>query len=134
MVLSRFVLALLIGATVFTAEAGRGVKPLTIAQKEARNETDAPGVLAQAHDAERITSFLTDVLMFTCSSTRAYTLAQHKAILLATTSVDTFYAQYEYRVAIWRVLATSQLDTYVALCRRQSGTMFPSIGGEVVQR
>lgn len=137
MLFARLFLSLPFVALVFTAQAGHGPKPLTAAQNEARNETAAPSFSAQIHESERITGFLTDALMLNNlqqHAVQSYTLAKHKALLLAVTTTDVAQAQLEYQAAIQRVLATSQLVSYATLCRRQSGTMLPLDAVEVASR
>lgn len=137
MSLPRFFLSLPFVALAFTAQAAHGPKPLTIAQSEARNEAAAPSFSAQMHESERITSFLADALMLNNLQQHAvhsYTLAKHKALLLAVTAADITQAQDEYHAAIQRVLATSQLVSYATLCRRQNGTMLPLDAIEIASR
>ena len=58
---------------------------------------------------------------------QSYTLARHKSLLLAATPADVAQAQLEYQLAVQRVLTASQLVAYATLCRRQNGTMLPSM-------
>lgn len=137
MALPRFFLSLLFLARIGPAQAAHGAKPLTIAQKEACNEIAAPHFSAQALQAGRIADFLADVLIINNlqqHAVKAYTLEQHKALLLAVTPTDVAQAQREYRSAVQRVLATSQLESYTTLCRHHNGTMMPLDAVELAVR
>jgi hypothetical protein len=137
MSLFRLFLLLPFVALAFAAQAGHGPKPLTIAQNESRNEAAAPSFSAQIHESERITSFLTDALMLSNlqqHAVQSFTLAKHKALLLAVSATDVAQAQQEYHAAIQKVLATSQLVSCATLCRRQNGTMLPLDGVEIAAR
>ena len=134
---SRLFLLFLLLARVGAAQASHGTKPLTAAQQEARNEAAAPSFSAQVHESERITAFLADALMLNNlqqHAVQAYTLAEHKALLLAATSTDMVQAQQEYHAAIQRLLAASQLESYAVLCRRHTGTMLPLDAVELAVR
>jgi hypothetical protein len=65
---------------------------------------------------------------------KAYTLEQHKALLLAVTDADRAQTQRAYQAAVQRVLATSQLENYATLCRRHNGTMLPLDAVELAVR
>jgi hypothetical protein len=137
MLFSRLFLLFLLLACVCTAQARHGAKPLTAAQREARNEAAAPSFSAQVHESERITAFLADALMLSNlqrHAVHAYTLAEHKALLLAVNPTDMARAQQEYHAAIQRLLATSQLASYAVLCRRHNGTMLPLDAIELAAR
>jgi hypothetical protein len=134
---SRLFFLVFLLARVCTAQARHGHKPLTAAQQEARNEAAAPSFSAQVHESERITTFLADALMLNNlqqHAVQAYTLTEHKALLLAVNPTDVAQAQQEYHAAIRRLLVTSQLESYVVLCRRHTGTMLPLDAVELAVR
>lgn len=115
---------------------GRPVPP-TAAAVEAHNETAAPSFSRHVRDARRITAFLADVLCLTTAQQLAlqqYTVAERAALLLATSDSDVQAARLHYLTAVRHVLATSQLDAYVALRLQLAGTTLPIEGLELVAR
>lgn len=138
MKLSRFFFVLVpLGGSVLGAQAGNGSKPQTVAQSEARNEASAPSFSQQVQAAQRITYFLTDALLLSNAQQHAvqtYTVAQRKALLLAVTPAHIAEAGREYQESVRRVLATSQLSTYVALRKQLDGTVFPLDAVELAVR
>lgn len=111
--------------------------PLTTAKVDAHNETAAPSFSRHVRAAQRITAFLADALCLTTAQQLAlqqHTVAEHTALLLATSEGDIQAAQLKYLMAVRRVLAASQLDAYVALCQKLAGTMLPIDGLELAVR
>ena len=101
------------------------------AQAEAHNETAAPSYSRHVHDVQRITAYLTDVLRLSTAQQLALqscTVAERAALLLAATDADAQAAQAHYLAAVRRVLATSQLRTYVLLRQQLEGTVLPLDG------
>ena len=125
-------LLLLIGG--LGAPATGRPRPLKTAAIEARNETAAPSLSRHMRDAQRITCFLDDALLL--STAQRHTVARHtaaerRALVLAVTDTDFVRAQAQYLSALHKVLALSQLNTYVALCQQLAGTTLPLDGTEL---
>ena len=135
---ARFAMA---GLTMGTLSAhsrfpGHPVPP-TAAAVEAHNETAAPSFSRHVRAAQRITSFLADALCLTTAQQLAlqqHTVAEHTALLLATSEGDIQAAQLHYLTAVRRVLTASQLDAYVALRQKLAGTTLPIDGLELAVR
>ncbi|MDQ2771356.1 MAG: hypothetical protein M3Y54_12765, partial [Bacteroidota bacterium] len=116
---------------------GHAAGPPKVAAVEAHNETAAPSFSRQVRDAQRITLFLADALCLTTAQQLAlqqHTVAQHTALLLATSDSDIQAAQLNYLAAVRRVLAASQLEAYVALRQKLAGTTLPIDGLELAVR
>ena len=112
-------------------------KPPTAAETEARNETVAPGFSGQVRAARRITDFLLDALVLStaqCQSLQACTVAERAALALAVTEADKVQAQWQYQLAVRRVLTPSQVHNYAMLYRQLAGTMLPLDGTELAVR
>lgn len=131
------VLLLAFGATAAWAKPQPKPRLRTAAQTEACNETVAPGFSGQVREARRITSFLLDALVLSNAQLRALeacTVAERAALALAVTDADVAQAQQQYLLSVRRVLARSQLHSYVALRQQLAGTMLPLDGTELAVR
>lgn len=134
---NSLVLLLAIGATAAGAKPRPKPRPRTAAQTEACNETVAPGFSGQVREARRITNFLLDALVLSNAQLRALeacTVAERAALALAVTDADVAQAQQQYLLNVRRVLARSQLHSYVALRQQLAGTMLPLDGIELAVR
>ena len=83
------------------------------------------------HDVQRITCYLVDALRLSTAQQLALqhcTVAERSALLLATSDNDTQAAQAHYLASVRRVLASSQLRTYVQLRQQLEGTLLPLDG------
>ena len=112
-------------------------KPPTAAEIEARNETIAPGFSGQVRAAHRITDFLLDALVLSTAqrmALQACTVAERAALALAVTEADKTQAQWQYQLAVRRVLNPSQIHNYAILYRQLAGTMLPLDGTELAVR
>lgn len=113
------------------AHAQRWAARPAAALSEAQNETATPGLSRHVHDAQRITGYLTDAL---CLSTAQQLALQHSAVaertalLLAVSDEEAQHAQARYLASVRRVLACSQLRTYVQLRQQLEGTLLPLDG------
>lgn len=134
---NSLVLLLAIGATAAGAKPRPKPRLRTAAQTEACNETVAPGFSGQVREARRITNFLLDALVLSTAQLRALeacTVAERAALALAVTDADVAQAQQQYLLNVRRVLARSQLHSYVALRQQLAGTMLPLDGIELAVR
>jgi hypothetical protein len=132
MFLVRLLFVMLLSVSMISlAQASGRPKVPTIADTEARNETATPSFSGQRHDAQRVASFLVDALLLSNAqqhAVAAYTLAEQQALALALTAADAAQAQHEYQLAMHRVLAASQWQTYGALRQQFAGTLLPLDG------
>jgi len=130
-------IGLLVLAGITGAQASGRPKPLKMAAVEARNETAAPSLSRHMRDARRITNFLDDALLLSTAQRHAVakcTVAERRALVLAVTDADFAQAQAQYLKALHKVLALSQLNAYVSLCRQLAGTILPLDGTELAVR
>ena len=98
---------------------------------EAQNEIAAPSLSRHVHDVERITDYLVDALRLSTAQQMALqhcTVAERSDLLLATCDKDAREAQMRYLASVRRVLASSQLRTYVLLRQQLEGTLLPLEG------
>ena len=105
--------------------------PSAAAAAEAQNETAAPSLSRHVHDVQRITGYLVDALRLSTAQQIALqhcTVAERSALLLATSDKDAQDAQARYLASVRRVLASSQLCTYVLLRQQLEGTLLPLDG------
>lgn len=103
----------------------------TAAATEVRNETATPSLSRHVHDAQRITGYLVDALRLSTAQQLALqncTVAERSALLLATSDKDARDAQARYLSSVRRVLASSQLRTYILLRQQLEGTLLPLDG------
>lgn len=121
-------------ASVFAhspAQAQRWAARPTAVLVEAQNETAAPSLSRHVHDVQRITDYLVDILRLSTAQQMALqhcTVAERSALLLATSDKDAQDAQARYLASVRRVLASSQLRTYVLLRQQLEGTLLPLDG------
>ena len=130
-------LALMMLGSGLGAQAAGRPKPLKMAATEARNETAAPSLSRHVRDAQRITGVLDDALLLSTAQRHAvarHTVAERRALVLAATGADFALAQAQYRSALYKVLALSQLNAYTALCQQLAGTALPLDGTELLAR
>ena len=119
------------------AQAAGRPKPLKMAATEARNETAAPSLSRHVHDAQRIAGVLDDALLLSTAQRYAvarHTVAERRALVLAVTGTDFALAQAQYLSALYKVLALSQLNAYMALCQQLAETALPLDGTELLAR
>lgn len=120
--------ALLLTSAGSFAHAHNAPKKQTTAQAEACNETATPSFSLQHHAAQRVTTFLADALLLSAMQQQAVLAATstlRQAQALAATADRATQAEQEYLLAVRRVLARSQLQTYAVLVQQCSGTMHP---------
>lgn len=101
------------------------------AATEAQNETAAPSLSRHVHDVQRITGYLTDALRLSTAQQMALqhcAVDERAALLLATSDKDVRDAQARYLASVRRVLASSQLRSYVLLRQQLEGTLLPLDG------
>ena len=101
------------------------------ARAEAQNETAAPSLSRHVHDVQRITGYLVDALRLSTAQQMALqhcTVTERSDLLLATSDKEAQDAQTHYLASVRRVLATSQLRTYVLLRQQLEGTLLPLDG------
>ncbi|GAA4037636.1 hypothetical protein GCM10022409_23450 [Hymenobacter glaciei] len=113
------------------AQAQLWVSHPATAIDETQNETATPSLSRHVHDVQRITGYLADALRLSTAQQMALqqcTVAERSALLLATSEKDTQDAQTCYLASVRRVLASSQLRTYVLLRQRLEGTLLPLDG------
>ena len=125
-------LSLLLAFAASPAQAQRwAAHPTAAITTEAQNETAAPSLSRHVHDVQRITSYLVDALRLSTAQQMALqhcTVAERSALLLATSDKDAQDAQARYLASVHRVLATSQLRTFVLLRQQLEGTLLPLDG------
>ena len=124
-------LGLLLAGAAHPAQAQRWASRPTAAVVETQNETAAPSLSRHVHDVQRITGYLVDALRLSTAQQIAlqhYTVAERSALLLATSDKDAQDAQACYLASVRRVLASSQLRTYVLLRQQLEGTLLPLDG------
>lgn len=124
-------LGLLLAFAANPARAQLWVSHPSAAVAEAQNETAAPSLSRHVHDAQRITCYLVDALRLSTAQQMALqqcTVAERSALLLATSDKDAQAAQVRYLASVRRVLASSQLRTYVQLRQQLEGTLLPLDG------
>ena len=130
-------LVLLMLVSGLGAQAAGRPKPLKMSATEARNETAAPSLSRHVRDAQRIADVLDDALLLSTAQRYAvarHTVAERRALVLAATGADFALAQAQYRSALYKVLALSQLNAYTALCQQLAGTALPLDGTELLVR
>ena len=126
-----FLLSLLLSFAANPARAQWWASHPTATATEAQNETAAPSLSRHVHDVQRITGYLADALRLSTAQQMALqhcTVAERSALLLATSDKDAQDAQVRYLAKVRRVLATSQLCTYVLLRQQLEGTLLPLDG------
>ncbi|MDQ2793420.1 MAG: hypothetical protein M3Y12_05360 [Bacteroidota bacterium] len=129
-------LLLLAGATG-PAQAQRRHPRAPVATAKRPDETATPSLSRHLHDAQRITGYLADALRLSTAQQIALqncTLSERAALLLATSDNDAQAAQARYLASVRRVLASSQLRSYVQLRQQLEGTMLPLDGLGIVAR
>jgi len=130
-------LSLLLAFAARPAQAQRWAAHPTAAIVEAQNETAAPSLSRHVHDVQRITGYLVDALRLSTAQQLALqhcTVTERAALLLATSDKDAQDAQARYLARVHRVLATSQLRTYVLLRQQLEGTLLPLDGLDLAAR
>ena len=131
------IVGLLLAGVAHPAQAQRWASHPTAANSEAQNETAAPRLSRHVHDVQRITGYLVDALRLSTAQQMALqhcTVAERSALLLATSDKDAQDAQARYLASVRRVLASSQLRTYVLLRQQLEGTLLPLDGLGLVTR
>ena len=124
-------LSLLLAFTTHPAQAQLWVAHPPSTAAETQNETAAPSLSRHVHDVQRITGYLADALRLSTAQRLALqhcTVAERSALLLATSDQDARDAQTRYLASVRRVLASSQLRTYVLLRQQLEGTLLPLDG------
>ena len=113
------------------AQAQRWATHPTATATATQNETAAPSLSRHVHDVQRITGYLVDALRLSTAQQMALqhcTVAERSALLLATSEKDAQDAQACYLASVRRVLASSQLRTYLLLRQQLEGTLLPLDG------
>lgn len=124
-------LSLFLACAARPAQAQLWATHPTAAVAETQNETAAPTLSRHVHDVQRITGYLVDALRLSTAQQMALqhcTVAERSALLLATSDKDAQDAQARYLASVRRVLASSQLRTYVLLRQQLEGTLLPLDG------
>lgn len=125
-------LLVLLAGVPHPAQAQRwACRHLAVAGPEAQNETATPGLSRHVHDAQRITGYLADALRLSTAQQMALqhcTVAERADLLLANSEKDARDAQVRYLARVRRVLASSQLRSYVLLRQQLEGTLLPLDG------
>ena len=124
-------LGLLLAFAANPARAQLWVSHPSAVVAKAQNETATPSLSRHVHDVQRITCYLVDALRLSTAQQLALqhcTVAERSALLLATSDNDTQAAQAHYLASVRRVLASSQLRTYVQLRQQLEGTLLPLDG------
>ena len=131
------ILSLLLTLAASPSQAQLWATHPTAATAEAQNETAAPSLSRHVHDVQRITGYLVDALRLSTAQQIALqhcTVAERSALLLATSDKDARDAQARYLGNVRRVLASSQLQTYVLLRQQLEGTLLPLDGLGIAAR
>ncbi|MCI1188216.1 hypothetical protein MON38_12370 [Hymenobacter sp. DH14] len=124
-------LGLLLALSAGPARAQRWATHPTATAAETQNETAAPSLSRHVHDVQRITGYLADALRLSTAQQMALqhcTVDERAALLLATSDKDARDAQARYLASVRRVLASSQLRSYVLLRQQLEGTLLPLDG------
>ena len=122
---------LLLAAAAQPARAQRWCTHPTAAAAEMRNETATPSLSRHVHDAQRITGYLVDALRLSTAQQLALqqcTVAERSDLLMANSEQDAQAAQTRYLASVRRLLASSQLRSYVLLRQQLEGTLLPLDG------
>lgn len=130
-------LSLMLACAVHPAQAQLWATHPTTTGAEAQNGTAAPSLSRHVHDVQRITGYLADALRLSTAQRIALqhcTIAERSALLLATSDKDARDAQARYLASVRRVLASSQLRTYVLLRQQLEGTLLPLDGLDLAAR
>ena len=96
-----------------------------------QNETATPSLSRHVHDVQRVTGYLVDALRLSTAQEIALqhcAVAERSALLLAVSEKDAQEAQARYLASVRRLLASSQLRTYVHLQQQLEGTLLPLDG------
>ena len=130
-------LSLLLAFTTHPAQAQLWVAHPPSTTAETQNETAAPSLSRHVHDVQRITGYLADALRLSTAQRLALqhcTVAERSALLLATSDQDARDAQTRYLASVRRLLASSQLRSYVLLRQQLEGTLLPLDGLDLAAR
>ncbi|GAB3733470.1 hypothetical protein GCM10027594_15160 [Hymenobacter agri] len=101
------------------------------AATETQNEPATPSLSRHVYDVQRVTSYLVDALRLSTAQQLALqhcAVAERSALLLAVSDQDAQDAQARYLASVRRLLASSQLRTYVLLRQQLDGTLLPLDG------
>jgi hypothetical protein len=131
------VLGLLLAGAACPARAQLWAPHPAATGAETRNETAAPSLSRHVHDVQRITGYLADALRLSTAQQMALqhcTVDERAALLLATSDNDKRDAQARYLASVRRVLASSQLRSYVLLRQQLEGTLLPLDGLGIAAR